>query len=147
MSRCKLIFFECPVFAVSSSTSAISSMIKITTSSVIKPNNSVRETGGMVEGEAAAAGRESLLSAVTLTFFCFPFINRKSAQSSVPLFLSPDTPMRAAVFFFVVLFLSSQMIALCLFPDGAMPPPFLPLFPSQTLKACTAGACHGSSKM
>lgn len=44
-------------YAVSSSTSAISSIIKSTTSSVTKPNNSVRNTSGMAErGEAAAAG-------------------------------------------------------------------------------------------
>lgn len=41
------------------------------------------------------------------------------------------------------------VIALCLSPDGATlpPPPLFPLFPSQTLKACTYSGCHGSGEM
>lgn len=75
----------------------------------------------------------------------------------MPLFFSPesDTP-RAAVLPLSSLF-SDVQLCVFLFPDGAMllllllPPPLrsplFPLFPSQTLNACTYRACHGSSEM
>lgn len=61
MSRCTFTFQECPAFVVSCSTSAISSIIKSTTSSVTKAKSNVRNTSGMLETErgtqALAAGR------------------------------------------------------------------------------------------
>lgn len=109
-------------YAVSSSTSAISSIIKTTTSSVTKPNNSVRNTSGMAEGRLQPAWVplfQQALCYINLLVY-FPFTNRKSARSSLPLFLSPesDTPRRAAV-----LPLFQIMIAVCVcvcvcFPTG-----------------------------
>ena len=109
---------RCATYAVSSSTSAISSIMRTTTSSVTKPNNSVRNTSGMARLRGAAGG---------------PFFQRTLCYIHLLLFHIYTSKIRLAISPIVLIAGAGPSQASCsalpspdadfLFP---MPPPLFP---------------------